>query len=143
MTVLRQVQRFSLVGAIGFLLDAGLLHVLVTIFDINPYVARLISFLFAATGTWFLNRNFTFKDAAQRKINREWSQYLLFNSIGGGINYACFACCLFIFEVARAYPVLGVAIGSAVGLVFNFSASKYIVFGQKHIDAKDAHSVGN
>jgi putative flippase GtrA len=52
--------RFCLVGAAGSLVDAGLLQALVTLAGANPFVARVSSFLAAATVTWRLNRCFTF-----------------------------------------------------------------------------------
>ena len=49
---MRQVMLFCVGGFFGFLIDAGGVQFLVTALDANPYAARLLSFLCAASGTW-------------------------------------------------------------------------------------------
>ena len=123
-----QFIRFSLVGAIGFVLDAGALTLLAMLPDANLYVARLVSYLFAATGTWLLNRRYTFEVSNTIRLHRQWSAYVILNALGGALNYVAYAVSLFMLDTVRSWPVLGVAIGSAVGLVVNYSINKKFVF---------------
>lgn len=123
-----QFTRYCLVGIIGFMLDAGVLQLLAVFSSIDLYMGRVISYLLAATGTWLLNRQFTFSNRKTARLPSEWSYYVTLNAIGGGINYGAYAFCLLMFETVRAWPVLGVAIGSAIGLVVNFMTNKYWVF---------------
>jgi putative flippase GtrA len=60
--MLQQLGLFTLVGAAGFLIDAGMLLLLANVLGVNIYVARLLSWLAAATFTWLLNRTLTFRD---------------------------------------------------------------------------------
>lgn len=122
-----QFLRFCLVGTVGFLIDAATLQGLMAL-GLGPLVARLFSFLLAATGTWLLNRRYTFDSTAPRGLWREWLHYLAVNGVGGGINYFCYAVALLTLETVRAQPVLGVAIGSVVAMVFNYLANKHLVF---------------
>ena len=119
--------RFCLVGSVGFLLDAVVLWGLMAL-GFAPLVARVFSYLAAATGTWLLNRRYTFDADPQLGLWREWTHYLAVNGLGGGINYLCFALALMTLDAVRAQPVLGVALGSAVALVFNYLANKHLVF---------------
>ena len=63
-SLLRRLPGFVIVGAIGFLIDAGCLTVLMTGFDFDPYSARAISFTIAVTTTWYMNRRWVFDRAA-------------------------------------------------------------------------------
>jgi putative flippase GtrA len=119
--------RFCLVGAAGFLVDAGLLQGLVTFADANPFVARIASFLAAATVTWRLNRRFTFA-IGQAATGREWAGYVVAMTMGATVNYGAFAATLLLIPFARHQPWVGVAVGSVAGLAVNYLASSLIVF---------------
>jgi putative flippase GtrA len=114
--------RFLVVGAIGFFVDVGIL-LLLTSQALNPYVARIVSFLFAATCTWLMNRVFTF-NTPHKTTFREWQHYILIMSVGSIANYVVYA--LFIYFVGRGewQYVLGVALGSLPGLCINFIGSR-------------------
>lgn len=126
--VARQLLSFSIVGAIGFIVDAATLHVAIGVLGAGLYGGRVISYLAAATVTWVLNRRYTFRQ--QRSANRisEWGRFLAANAIGGLVNYATYALLVTVNPTVAAFPVLGVAAGSVAGLTLNFSLSRYLVF---------------
>lgn len=126
--VWQQFIRFSMVGCIGFVVDATVLYLVMVQLDFGLYGGRVISYLCAATSTWALNRRYTF--FGQRRAGRvgEWGRFLLVNAAGGLINFAAYAVVVTTFVVAAAHPVIGVAVGSVAGLLFNFSASRYFVY---------------
>ena len=119
--------RFCLVGAVGFAVDAGLLQAVVWA-GLDRYSGRVLSYLAAATTTWILNRNFTFRAAGAGAMHRQWARYVEVNALGAGINYLVYAGCLLASTTAYRYPALGVAAGSGVALLFNFAANRYLVF---------------
>ncbi len=121
--------RFCVVGAVGFIVDAGILQILAGSFGMDPYGSRIISFLIAATVTWLLNRRYTFNVEQGARLHREWARYISINAFGGGLNYLTYALCVSQFALVHHYLILGVAAGSAIGLLVNYSASKYLVFG--------------
>lgn len=121
--------RFCAVGAVGFIVDASILQILTGSFGMDPYGSRLISFLIAVTVTWLLNRRYTFSVDQGVRLHREWARYISINAFGGGLNYLTYALCVSQFTLVHRYLFLGVAAGSAVGLLVNYSASKYLVFG--------------
>lgn len=129
--MLRQISLFSVIGVVGFLVDSAVLYALVIFFDLNPYGARLGSYLVAATTTWALNRNFTFRDQRSAHLHREWATFLVVNGVGGAINYLVYSSVIYYFSGSGLFPLLGVACGSLAGLVFNFSLSKTLVFRAK------------
>ena len=121
--------RFCAVGAIGFIVDAGVLQILTSLLGMDPYSSRVVSFLAAATVTWLLNRRYTFSADEDAHLHREWARYISINAFGGGLNYLIYALCVAQFTLVHRYLFLGVAAGSAAGLLVNYTASKYLVFG--------------
>jgi putative flippase GtrA len=134
-----QVLRFGIVGGVGFLVDAGLLHVMLEL-GLGYYGGRVVSFLAAATVTWILNRSFTFRpesppSGSQRATHRgpthparEWLAYLGLMVIGGLVNYGTYALAVGLLEPVRRYPALGVALGSIAGMAINFWSAKTMLF---------------
>jgi putative flippase GtrA len=120
--------RFSLVGIIGFIVDAATLSLCLWALQIGPYEGRLVSYLMAATTTWLLNRRFTFADAAPDRAPIQWSRFLAVNAIGGAVNYGVYAGLIATSALVATEPVLGVAAGSFAGLICNFTGSRLLVF---------------
>ena len=132
----KQYIRFGIVGGIGFLVDAGVLRLLLALGS-GYYDGRFVSFLAAATTTWILNRSFTFRrDAADESVGRrhpagEWLTYLALMVVGGVINYAAYAVAIESWDLARRHPELGVALGSIAGMMINYWSAKTMVFARK------------
>lgn len=124
--------RFCAVGGIGFLIDAGILQALVVGVNANPYAARVASFIAAATGTWLMNRRYTF-EVGQKPTRAEWFRYVVFMLFGASVNYGVFALSIACGSVAHAQPWIGVAFGSIAGLWVNFTTSR-ILFRQETSD---------
>ncbi len=125
----RQFFRFTIVGALGFLVDAGVLHLLVAGAGGDLYASRLLSFLAAASFTWAMNRRFTF-GSGDRRTGRQWARFVAVNAVGGGINYGVYAALVATVPAVAGLPVLGVAAGSLAGLAVNFTGSRTLVFGR-------------
>lgn len=124
-----QFLRFALVGCAGFVVDAGVLS-LVLWLGADHYTGRVVSYLAAATFTWALNRNYTFRAQRGARLVGEWGRFLAANAVGGVINWATYAILVATSAVVFAHPVIGVAAGSLAGLVVNFTLSRRFVFGE-------------
>ncbi|MEQ1438718.1 GtrA family protein [Fontimonas sp. SYSU GA230001] len=123
-----RLARFAVVGAIGFVVDAGVLHGLLAGLSLNPYLARVPSFLSAATVTWLLNRHWTFADRRGSARATEWGRYLLTMLGGGAVNYAVYAGLLATLPLVARWPVLGVAAGSLAGMMVNYLGADRWIF---------------
>lgn len=124
----KQLAWFGVGGFIGFLVDAGVVQLLVSKFNADPYVGRLFSFLCAATATWIFNRHFTFHRRGDYGLFGEWSRYIVAMSAGFAINYTAYALAVHYSEFVRAWPSIGVAIGSVPGSAANFLGARQWVF---------------
>jgi putative flippase GtrA len=127
---LRTYLWFGLTGVLGFLVDAGVLHSLVSGSNTNLYLARACSFTCAATTTWIMNRIVTFA-APQRRaraLAAEWTAYLAASLGGGGVNYLVFALAVRLSPPLRQTPTIAVALGTLAGMSFNYLMYSRYVF---------------
>ena len=125
---MRQILLFCIAGTLGFLVDAGVVSLLVNGLGWNPYLGRLLSFLCAVAATFAFNRRYTFAGSAVQPLWRQWTQYLFAMTGGFAVNYGAYALLVYRHELVREWPVIGVAVGSVLGLVVNFMSSRFWVF---------------
>ena len=103
-TIVNQFLRFAVVGALGFLVDSGVLYLVVYRFGLSLYTGRVLSYLAAASFTWWLNRVFTFGETTRRPRAAQWLRFLAFN-LGGHIIYRA----LIVFFDGHFQQVAGIA----------------------------------
>ena len=123
---------FCVAGTIGFVVDVSVLLAAVGPFEMGAYRGRVVSFVAAASATWLVNRLVTFARhrarGSKRSVIGEWGRYLLAMTPGGALNFAAYSAVVGAFGMQRPVLVAGVVIGTAVGLAFNFVASRHWVF---------------
>lgn len=129
-----EFRRFCLVGTIGFGVDACVLYVLMYL-GLSAVVARGGSFACAVTCTWLLNRRYTFRPAAGQSVVMEFLRYVSSMSAGALLNLAAYAWVVHTGPDTAWMPLVGVAIGSVVGLSANFLSARYWVFKRTSVDA--------
>ena len=119
---LRTLAWFGLTGILGFLVDAGVLHLLVTGWNTNLYLARACSFTCAATTTWMINRAVTFSATHRlaRRLLAEWAAYFAASLGGGCLNYLVFAIAVRLSPLLHQTPVIAVGLGTLAGMSWNF-----------------------
>jgi putative flippase GtrA len=128
MALRKQILLFAISGVLGFVVDAGIVQFLVRELSANPYWARIVSFLAAATTTWSFNRRYTFAGHGGGSRRRELVRYLIAMAFGFALNYGAYVACVLFWPLVRHWPAIGVAAGSVAGAVVNFLSSKYWIF---------------
>ena len=124
---LKQFSRFFVVGAIGFVVDAGVLQLLISLFDLSPLLARIPSFLIAVVSTWSLHRSWTFKQPEKTKRPlRELLEFMSSQLLGILVNYGIFSGLVLYVSPFTEYPVLALAVASVVVMGLTFSMAKWI-----------------
>ena len=124
----RQFLHFCVAGVLGFLVDAGLVELLVKAAGVGPYLARVVSVSAAILTTFTYNREISFRASRSDRPLREFGRYLLGNAGGLSVNYGTYAACIAGLALAREWPVLAVAAGSVAGMLVNFASARYFVF---------------
>lgn len=129
----REAALFAVGGVFGFVVDAGIVQALVGGFGADPYLARVLSFMAAATVTWGWNRQVTFAHRRSHRTHREWLRWMGVMSVGALINYGIYALLVAVSDTVRQGPWIGVAAGSAASALVNFCAARGVVFtGRKN-----------
>ena len=123
-----EFRRFAAVGAIGFVVDGALLQLLVSAAGWSPLTARLVSFPVALTVTFLLNRRWTFGRHQAPRALQSYGAYTVVQIAGALINLAVFSACVATVAAMREWPLVPLAIGAGVALVFNFFASRWFAF---------------
>lgn len=113
---------------VGFVIEAIVITALVVWWGVDIYLSRLVSFTLAVLATWRLNREFAFSDMASADRTREYGRYFLVQSLGALVNLGVFAILVSLVAELRSWPVVPLAAGAAIALMFNFVVSRTFVF---------------
>jgi putative flippase GtrA len=120
--------KFGFIGVIGLGVDSGILLCGTKIFGLDPYSARVISYICAATATWFGNRMLTFADRPKTRPSKQWVLFLMANAPGMLVNNGLYVLLVSQIPAIHDNPVWAVAAGSLAGMVLNFVAANRFVF---------------
>lgn len=120
-----QFFKFSIIGALGFLVDIITFYSLNIIF--NTFFSRICSFLLAVIFTYICNKILTFRQIrTKNNFWREFVPYFFSMLLGGSINLLTF----FIIETSNLFfsqfHFISIALGSCAGLFVNFFLSVFI-----------------
>jgi putative flippase GtrA len=127
MGVARQMLSFSLIGVLGFLVDAGVLY-LALFWGLGLYAGRAVSYMAAVSATWLLNRRYTFGRTSGDNKLHQWARFVVSQLAGATINLGVYALLVHTSPLVAHEPVIGVAAGSLSGLLVNFSIARVFVF---------------
>ncbi len=123
-----QFLKFGIIGLIGFVVDTAFLYIGIGALDLSRIAAGFFAFPFAVTVTWIGNRIFTFRDHAHEPLAKQWIKFAAVCAVGIVFNRGTYALMVSLIPLVYDYPVLGLLGGTAVGMFFNFFASKRLVF---------------
>jgi putative flippase GtrA len=124
----RQYLTFGFAGGVAYLVDNGILELLVRVLGFDPIPSRFVSIMCGMTTTWYLNRTLTFRDRRDQPLWLEYLRYCIANGIGALVNLGVYVVLVDNIELVHRFPEIGIAVGVAFGMVFNFFGSKYFVF---------------
>lgn len=119
-----RMARFGVVGVINTAVDIGMFSLLYFVIGVPLLASNSAAYLTAVTGSFFLNKNWTFADA--RSDGRTGRQYVLFVLLGlGGLalsNFVVWSFSQMVTEiVSKLFAVFAL-------FIWNFSMSRFIVF---------------
>lgn len=136
--ILLQAAKFFLVGTLNTFIDLGILNILMLVSGIAAgiffSVFKALSFLVATTNSYFWNKFWTFgkKEAPRPK---EFFKFLVVTTIGLLINVSIASLVVNIVSPQfglgeKIWATFGAIIAAFFAFVWNFLASKFIVFRQ-------------
>jgi len=96
---------------------------------VGLYVAGIVAYFTAATGTWFCNRLWTFRHMSRSDPwYVQWRRFLAANLGGFVINRGLYALLVTFVDLAAQQPVIAVFAGAVAGMTLNFNLSRKMVF---------------
>jgi putative flippase GtrA len=119
--------RFGMVGALGFVVDAGLMQALVSLAGWGPVPARAVSIPIAVFATWLLNHSVTFRGHDAPPL-RSLARYFAVSAAGAAVNFAVYTVLVLASVAMAATPLIPLAIASIIALIVNFFGSKHFAF---------------
>lgn len=119
---------FAVAGGTGFLVDAGMLLLLLHFTALDPYSARIIAIATAMFSTWLVNRNFTFQKGS-RSVASEGLRYGSVGISSALLNYAIYAAALSLIPDLR--PIFAVVIASAIATIWSYVGYNNFVYGSQ------------
>lgn len=130
---MRLFLRFCMVGAIGFVVDGGILTLLTHLLSMGPIRSRVFSFSAAMLTTWLVNRTWAFRDRSQANVWREFTAYASTQLLGLAVNFGLYTCLILYTAPPFDYPLPALCIATSASLTVNFVALVKLVFPQKAV----------
>ncbi len=132
--LVHELGKFGTVGAVAFIVDTGLLTVLLQL-KVESLLAKTAATVVAATVAFLGNRFWTWRHRQRSGLTREYVLYFTFNGIGLGISLAVLG--ISHYGLGRIWPgfatpladVLSAnVIGRAAATIFRFWSYRRFVF---------------
>lgn len=131
-----QLGRFLEIGVLNTIMDLGILNLLIFATGVTGGLRiaplNIISFLSAATNSYFWNKHWTFENK-EKASGQEFSKFLIVSAIGIGINTG-----VVVLGTSLMAPFFGLSGGAWANVVklsatvfsmaWNFAGYKFIVF---------------
>ena len=131
--MLAVVSRFLQVGAVAFVVDAGVLWILVYIFNWPPIAARVVSFSSTIALTFVLNARYTF---AVPMSGASKTRYVIIQCLGAGLNFGLYSSLILL---AWLGPLWSLVVGSAAASTHNFLLMRRYVYAQTNDTPHSSH----
>lgn len=132
-----QLSKFGLVGGFNFLVDLGVLNLLLTLLGVTAgsyaVASKAVAFLIALTSSFLWNKFWTFRSLSTASVGLQFVEFFIVSVVGLTINVGVFA---FLNNVvgpqagidAKTWASVSAAGAAIIGLAWNFSGYKIVVF---------------
>jgi putative flippase GtrA len=126
---LRHGLAFVLSGTLAFVVDAGILQILTTVFGLHPILARFVSIICAQVAGWLSHRRFTFRLTTPPTL-AELLRYVGVQSTVALLNYGIFVLILVLWPTTQ--PVLALFASSGIAMFFSYFGMRFAAFRHGH-----------
>ena len=124
------MSKFGIVGAVCYAIDFLVSNLCHTLLSMGPLSSKTVSTVVAATCSYIGNRNWSFNHRARTGVRREYTLFVILNTIGLLIALGCLGFAKYVLDLdgVLALNLFGNVIGTGLGTVFRFWAYKKWVF---------------
>lgn len=129
-TLIHELAKFGVVGAVNYVLDAGLSNLFHFGIGLGPITSKTLSTAIAATSSYFMNRHWTWRDRARTGVVREYRLFMLLSVVALGITLAPLGVAYYVFDWRGklAFNLSANIVGVGLAMVFRFWSFKRWVF---------------
>jgi dolichol-phosphate mannosyltransferase len=120
--------QFLVVGISGAAVNLSLLTALLK-WQVGERASVALAILLSMIWNFFLNRRFSFSYARRESMLRQLLKFVLACSLGAIVNYAVTTRLLPFVSYSQFASIAGILAGT----LFNFAASRFLVFRSKHV----------
>lgn len=131
---LRELAQFGTVGALAYVIDAGLFNLLqrgpLPILAGHPNSAHLVAASVATVFSWLVNRHWTYRGRTRENTGTEALLFAIANLGGIAITQLCLLATHHILGLSSALAdnIAAYVVGFALGTAFRFFCYHYLVF---------------
>ncbi|WP_160007308.1 GtrA family protein [Rhizobium sp. 18055] len=125
---MKKLIRFAIAGGLGFVVDAGILALLLHTTPLGPFLARLIAIALAMATTWAFNRTFTF-GRSSHSVAVEGFRYGSVGITAALVNYGLYAALL--LAIPDLQPLAAMVFATAASMFLSFFGYSRFVFRDK------------
>ena len=144
--VLYQIGKFGIVGFTNFVVDTGVFHIIIALsgsaqsqhlFSVSSIplttwtLFKILSFIGANAHSFFWNKFWTFGQKEVKTAKKEYAGFFIISVGGLLINSGAFSVAFALRPEGAPealWGTIGVAVGSIIGLLWNFVGYKFFVF---------------
>lgn len=119
-----QIGKFGVVGAICFLIDWGVLVFLTEGMEFHYLLSGGISFLVSVAVNYMLSRRFVFTMGKQKNRGQEFMLFLILSAVGLGINEAAM---YVLVEQGEIHYMISKIIATVIVMIYNFLSRKIVL----------------
>lgn len=133
-----EVLRFGTVGGMNWVVDLAVFNLARWILPPGlVMVAKVISVAVAASFSWFVNRNWTFRQRATSRRGREFLSFLVVNVLGLVPPLLCLWISHYLLGLTSALAdnVSANVVGLGLGTVLRYFGYRYLVFTRAGADS--------
>jgi putative flippase GtrA len=125
---MKKLIRFAIAGGIGFIVDAGILALLLHMTQLGPFLARLFAIAIAMATTWAFNRTFTF-GRSNHSVAVEGFRYGSVGITAALVNYGLYSALL--LTIPDLQPLAAMVFATAASMILSFFGYSRFVFRDK------------
>ncbi len=127
-----QFPAFAAIGAVGYLVDAGITYAGAQYLGLSPELARPPGFIIATIVNFLLNRAITFRHS-RAPFWRAFARYWIVAAAGLAVNYGVYSLCVqlaprFAIPVTPAILPVFIAAGVGVAMIVTFLGFRFFAF---------------
>ena len=139
-TLIHELAKFGVVGAVNYVLDVGLFNLLLAEgLHEKPLTAKTISTVVAATSSYFMNRHWTWRDRARSGFVREYGLFIALSTVALLITVGSLAFGEYVLHQQSwlARNIWGNVVGIGLAMVWRFWSFSRWVFRRPASEATD------